>query len=59
MDYTGSYSFEWEKVWHPELEEPEIAFPDYARVMREYLSAVGLNRRDNDRNTMAATGVQI
>jgi sugar phosphate isomerase/epimerase len=39
IGYAGSYSFEWEKVWHPDLEEPEIAFPDYARVMREYLSA--------------------
>lgn len=42
IGYTGSYSFEWEKVWHPDIEEPEIAFPDYARVMREYLSAAGL-----------------
>jgi sugar phosphate isomerase/epimerase len=39
IGYSGSYSFEWEKVWHPDLEEPEIAFPDYARAMREYLSA--------------------
>jgi len=44
IGYAGSYSFEWEKVWHPDLEEPEIAFPDYARVMREYLSAAGLKR---------------
>jgi sugar phosphate isomerase/epimerase len=42
IGYTGSYSFEWEKVWHPDIEEPEIAFPDYARVMREYLFAAGL-----------------
>ena len=44
IGYGGSFSFEWEKVWHPELEEPEIAFPDYARVMGEYLSASGLER---------------
>ncbi len=44
IGYDGSYSFEWEKVWHPDLEEPEIAFPDYARVMREYLSAASLKR---------------
>jgi sugar phosphate isomerase/epimerase len=44
IGYAGSFSFEWEKVWHPELEEPEIAFPDYARVMREYLSAAGIKR---------------
>ena len=44
IGYTGSYSFEWEKVWHPDLEEPELAFPDYARVMREYLSDIGLKQ---------------
>ncbi len=46
IGYQGYYSFEWEKVWHPELEEPEIAFPDYARAMREYLSeARALNKK--------------
>lgn len=33
--YTGCYTFEWEKVWHPELGEPEIAFPDFAEFMRK------------------------
>lgn len=28
--YNGYYSFEWEKMWHPEIEEPEIAIPHYA-----------------------------
>jgi len=37
--YKGYYCFEWEKKWHPEIEEPEIAFPQYARVMGEYLAA--------------------
>jgi sugar phosphate isomerase/epimerase len=40
--YKGYYSFEWEKKWHPDIEEPEIAIPHYARVMREYLTAVGV-----------------
>ncbi|MES2647987.1 MAG: TIM barrel protein [Bacteroidota bacterium] len=35
--YKGFYSFEWEKLWHPELAEPELAFADYARVMRKNL----------------------
>ena len=26
-DYKGFYCFEWEKKWHPEIEEPEVAFP--------------------------------
>lgn len=38
IGYKGSFSFEWEKVWHPDLQDPEIAFPDYARVMRGYLT---------------------
>jgi sugar phosphate isomerase/epimerase len=35
--YKGAYSFEWEKAWHPEIEEPEVAIADYARVVGEYL----------------------
>ena len=42
--YRGAYSFEWEKVWHPDLQEPEIAFPDYARVMRDYLMKANANK---------------
>ena len=40
--YKGYYCYEWEKVWHPEIEEPEVAFPHYARTMREYLAAGGV-----------------
>ncbi|MHA8106989.1 sugar phosphate isomerase/epimerase family protein [Aquirufa sp. 5-AUSEE-100C1] len=29
--YSGYYSFEWEKHWHPEIEDPEIAIPHYAK----------------------------
>ena len=39
--YQGYFSFEWEKVWHPDLEEPEIAFPDFSRVVTQYLKDVG------------------
>ncbi len=35
--YKGYYSFEWEKLWHPELMEPEIAFADYSQKMKQYL----------------------
>ena len=37
IGYKGYYCFEWEKLWHPDLQEPEVAFPDYARVMTGYL----------------------
>ncbi|MFL0206330.1 sugar phosphate isomerase/epimerase family protein [Aquirufa sp. 2-AUSEE-184A6] len=29
--YQGYYSFEWEKLWHPEIQEPEIAIPHFAK----------------------------
>src|SRR5262245_28706667 len=41
--YRGYYCFEWEKKWHPEIDSPDVAFPHYARVMREYLAEAGLD----------------
>ena len=35
--YKGYYSFEWEKLWHPDLAAPEIALADYPRVMKKRL----------------------
>jgi sugar phosphate isomerase/epimerase len=35
--YRGFYSFEWEKRWHAEIEEPEVAIAQYATVAGEYL----------------------
>lgn len=37
IGYKGMYCFEWEKVWHPEIAEPEIAIADYAKVAGDYL----------------------
>lgn len=34
--YKGYYCFEWEKLWHPEIPEPQIAFADFAKVLPEY-----------------------
>lgn len=34
LDYDGYISFEWEKYWHPEIEEPEVALPDFAAAMK-------------------------
>jgi sugar phosphate isomerase/epimerase len=34
--YKGYFSFEWEKLWHPEIAEPEIAIANYVRVMKEH-----------------------
>jgi sugar phosphate isomerase/epimerase len=40
--YRGLYSFEWEKRWHPEIEEPEVAFTQFATVAAEYLRDAGV-----------------
>ena len=29
IGYSGWYSLEWEKAWHPELAEPELALPQF------------------------------
>src|ERR1044071_7632266 len=39
--YQGVYSFEWEKRWHPEIPEPEVALAQFATVAGEYLRAAG------------------
>jgi sugar phosphate isomerase/epimerase len=35
--YKGFYCFEWEKMWHPDIDDPEIAIADYARVVGQCL----------------------
>jgi len=42
--YRGYYSFEWEKRWHPEIEDPEVAIPHFAKVIREYLMEAGIRK---------------
>jgi len=32
--YDGWYSYEWEKMWHPELEPPELALPLFSDKIR-------------------------
>ena len=33
--YTGYYCLEWEKKWHPELAEADLAFPEFVRILNE------------------------
>jgi sugar phosphate isomerase/epimerase len=40
--YEGYYCFEWEKKWHPTIEEPEVAFTHYAKVVGQYLAEAGV-----------------
>lgn len=37
-NYKGYYSFEWEKLWHPEIAEPEIALAHYPKAMQRYFN---------------------
>ncbi len=43
--YKGYYGFEWEKQWHPDIAEPEVAFPQYAEVVSKWLSEAGVAAR--------------
>ena len=35
--YQGFLALEWEKRWHPHLDEPEVAFPRFIQTMRRLL----------------------
>jgi sugar phosphate isomerase/epimerase len=37
IGYKGFYCFEWEKVWHPDLVDPQVAIPDFAHVVGQCL----------------------
>ena len=42
LGYRGYYNFEWEKRWHPEIEEPEVAFAQFVTVVGGYLRDAGV-----------------
>ena len=39
--YDGWYSYEWEKMWHPEIEPPELAFPMFPGKIRRLHATLG------------------
>ena len=39
--FTGYVSVDWEKQWHPEIADPEVALPHFARVLRAYAPTRG------------------
>ena len=43
--YRGFFGFEWEKLWHPTIEEPEVAFPHFAEQMARYLADAGYKQQ--------------
>ena len=50
LNYDGFVSFEWEKYWHPEIEEPEVAFPDFINA---YTAADKRRERGSDPRSAA------
>ncbi|ODT82227.1 MAG: hypothetical protein ABS76_08180 [Pelagibacterium sp. SCN 64-44] len=38
--YDGWLTFEWEKRWHPDIDEPEVAFPHFRRTLQKLLDGV-------------------
>ena len=38
LKFDGYVSFEWEKYWRPEIEEPEVALPDFISAIRKLQS---------------------
>lgn len=37
-NYKGYLSFEWEKLWHPEIETPELALADYPKAIKAHFN---------------------
>jgi len=40
-DFDGYVDFEWEKAWHPEIEEPEVAIPHFRTALDQIIQSVG------------------
>lgn len=38
-NWSGTVCVEWEKTWHPSIQEPEIAMPQYLKKLKEYLAS--------------------
>jgi sugar phosphate isomerase/epimerase len=38
--YGGYISVEWEKYWHPEIDEAKIALPQYLKVLEEWVQDI-------------------
>lgn len=43
-DYNGWFSYEWEKMWHPEIEPPEVALPLFPSKLRRLAEIVDATR---------------
>lgn len=41
-NFTGYYSFEWEKLWHPEIGDSAMAIADYPKKMNAHFKQMNL-----------------
>ncbi len=39
--YDDFISVEWEKKWHPEIPEPEVAYPQHLALLHDYMREIG------------------
>jgi sugar phosphate isomerase/epimerase len=44
IHYDGWYAFEWEKKWHPEIAEPEVALPHFMQAWQRLAAQAGIAR---------------
>lgn len=44
LGFAGYVSFEWEKAWHPEIPDPEIAIPAAAEYLKGAFAELGIDR---------------
>ncbi len=45
IGYQGFLTFEWEKRWHPDLEEPEVVLPHFATTVQAWLRGLDKDGR--------------
>jgi hypothetical protein len=43
--YDGWLTLEWEKLWHPEIEEPEVVFPHFVKSIGDLLASLKMKRK--------------
>ena len=43
--YSGVVSVEWEKRWHPEIEEPDVALPQHIKVLKPWVESAWAARQ--------------
>jgi sugar phosphate isomerase/epimerase len=44
-DYGGVISVEWEKAWHLEIEEPEVALPQHIELLQRWRQEFATTKR--------------